>query len=253
MEEFRIIIPVRYDSTRLPGKPLVDIAGKPMIQHVYERALQSGAISVVIATDSEKIAKVAESFGADVCMTSPDHTSGTNRIAEAVVKLGYNDEDIVVNIQGDEPLIPPKPIHQIASNLAEYTNVKIATICEPIESVEELLDPRCVKVAINRRGYALYFSRAPIPWDREAFPPQEKHKLDNTYYRHRGIYAYRVDFLLEFMEWAPCELEKKELLEQLRILWYGGRIHVDISKEKIPPDVNTPEDLEKIRKLIKKM
>jgi 3-deoxy-manno-octulosonate cytidylyltransferase (CMP-KDO synthetase) len=254
MEEFRIIIPVRYDSTRLPGKPLLEIAGKPMIQHVYERALQSGAISVVIATDSEKIAKVAEGFGAAVCMTDTNHTSGTNRISEAVVKLGYNDEEIIVNIQGDEPLIPPEPIHQIAANLVEHTNAKMATICEPIESIEELSNPHCIKVALNRRGYALYFSRAPIPWDRNSLSTQKNKpkKLDTIYYRHRGIYAYRVNFLLEFMEWTPCELEKKESLEQLRTLWYGGKIHVGISKEKLPPDVNTPKDLEKICVFFKK-
>lgn len=252
MEEFRIIIPVRYEATRLPGKPLLDIAGKPMIQHAYERALQSGAISVAIATDSEKIAKVAEGFGATVCMTEKSHASGTDRIAEAVVKLGYNDEDIIVNMQGDEPLLPTKAIHQITGNLVEHTNAKMTTLCEPIESIEELMNQHCVKVALNRRGYALYFSRSPIPWNSSPTSIQKNQKLDTIYYRHRGIYAYRVNFLLEFMEWTPCALEKKESLEQLRTLWYGGRIHVGINKEKFPTDVNTPEDLEKIRAIMSK-
>jgi 3-deoxy-manno-octulosonate cytidylyltransferase (CMP-KDO synthetase) len=250
MEEFRVIISVRYDSTRLPGKPLLNIAGKPMIQHVYERALQSGAISVAIATDSEKIAKVAEEFGATVCMTSLSHASETDRIAEAVVKLGYNDEDIIVNIQDDESFLPTKTIHQIVSNLVEHANAKMTTLCEPIESMEELLNQHCVKVALNRRGYALYFSRAPIPWSHNSSPIKKNQKLDTIYYRHRDIYAYRVSFLLEFMEWPQCELEKKESLEQLRTLWYGGRIHVGISKEKFPSNINTPEDLEKFRAIL---
>ena len=251
MEEFRVIIPARYNSTRLPGKVLIDIAGKPMIQHVYERALQSGAISVVIATDDKRIAKVATAFGAAICMTSPNHESGTSRIAEAVVKLGYDDADIIVNIQGDEPLIPPKPIHQVAANLATHDNVKSATICEPIHSAQELLDPHIVKVAMNRRSHALYFSRAPIPWERGSFPPNPGQSLTGLHYRHRGIYAYRAEFLLDYTEWETPALERLEGLEQLRILWYGGRIHVSVSKEKIPPDVNTKEDLEQMRKMFK--
>ncbi len=250
MESFRVIIPARYDSTRLPGKALVDIAGKPMLQHVYERAIQSGADSVVIATDDARIATAAKKFGAPVCMTSADHDSGTDRITEAVVSLGYDDDDIIVNIQGDEPLIPPKPIHQVALSLVSYENAKVATLCEPIRTVEELLDPSAVKVIMNRRNYAMYFSRAPIPWDRDAFPLTVEQPLTTQHYRHRGIYAYKVGFLLEYVEWGPCDLEETEALEQLRILWHGGRIHVAVSKEKIPPDVNTPEDLERVRKLV---
>ncbi len=250
MEEFRVVIPVRYASTRLPGKPLVDIGGKPMLQHVYERAIQSGAMSVAVATDDKRIVKVAESFGATVCMTSPDHASGTDRIAEAVVSLGYDDDDIVVNLQGDEPLIPPKPIHQVATNLAAHDNVKSATLCEPINNVTELMDPNTVKVVMNHRGYALYFSRAPIAWDREHFPLADGMQLVTKHYRHRGIYAYRVGFLLEYTEWDLSPLEEIEKLEQLRTLWHGGRIHVGIANEKIPPDVNTPEDLERVRKII---
>jgi 3-deoxy-manno-octulosonate cytidylyltransferase (CMP-KDO synthetase) len=250
MEEFRVIIPARYNSTRLPGKPLLELAGKPMIQHVYERALQSGAISVVIATDDIRIAKVAENFGAVVCMTSPDHTSGTDRIAEAVVALGYSDDDIVVNIQGDDPLIPPKPIHQVATNLAAHDNVKSATLCQPITNADELLDPHIVKVVLNHRGYAMYFSRAPIPWERSSFPPDAGASLLTTHYWHRGIYAYRVGFLIQYTEWGPCPPEEMERLEQLRTLWYGARIHVGLAKEKIPPDVNTQEDYERVKAII---
>lgn len=252
-KKFHVIIPVRYNSSRLPGKALLDIAGKPMIQHVYEKAIQSGAISVVIATDDDRIADVVGKFGAKVCMTRPDHESGTDRIAEAVVKLGYEDDEIIINVQGDEPLIPPKPIHQLAINLAEHDNIRVATLCEPLTSVEELFDPNIVKVVLNQRGYAIYFSRAPIPWNRDVFPLKNNAEFpkEMVCYRHRGIYAYRVGFLLEFMEWLPSPLEKLEKLEQLRTLWYGGKIHVGISKEKIPSDVNTQSDLEVVRKLIK--
>ncbi|MCK4608005.1 MAG: 3-deoxy-manno-octulosonate cytidylyltransferase [Gammaproteobacteria bacterium] len=250
MIDFRVIIPVRYDSTRLPGKPLADIAGKPMMQHVYERAIQSGATSVVIATDDNRIAKAAKHFGATVCMTAGDHASGTDRVAEAAVKLGYDDDDIIVNLQGDEPLIPPKPIHQVANNLAEHDNVKVATLCELITTSTDLLDPNIVKVIMNHRNYALYFSRAPIAWDRSSFPLQPGQELTSTHYRHRGIYAYRVGFLLEYTQWEECDIEHMEGLEQLRTLWNGAKIHVDIANEKIPPDVNTEEDLCKLRKLM---
>lgn len=250
MQDFRVVIPVRYESSRLPGKPLVDIAGKPMIQHVYERAIQSGAISVVIATDDERIAKVAKGFGATVCMTSPEHISGTDRVAEAVVAFSYEDDEIIVNVQGDEPLIPPKVINQVATNLAKHDNVKSATLCEPITDPEDLMNPDIVKVVMNHRNHALYFSRAPIAWDRKAFPPKPGQVLKDVHYRHRGIYAYRVGFLLEYTEWDPCTLEEIECLEQLRTLWHGVRIHVDISKEKIPLDINTQEDLAKIRELM---
>jgi 3-deoxy-manno-octulosonate cytidylyltransferase (CMP-KDO synthetase) len=231
---------------------LLEISGKPMLQHVYEKALQSGAISVAIATDDERIAKAAEEFGAKVCMTSKEHASGTDRIAEAVVTLGLNDNDIVVNIQGDEPLIPPKPIHQVASNLVAHDNVKVATLCEPIDNIEDLSNHNIVKVVLNQRNHALYFSRSPIPCASNIFSDTDNQATEIVHYRHRGIYAYRVGFLLEYMEWTPSPLEKIERLEQLRTLWYGGRIHVAISKEKIPSDVNTPDDLERVRKLLKK-
>jgi 3-deoxy-manno-octulosonate cytidylyltransferase (CMP-KDO synthetase) len=249
--DFKVVIPARYDSTRLPGKPLLDIAGKPMIQHVYERALESGAESVIVATDDERIRRVAEKFGADVCMTSPDHNSGTERLAEAVVALGYLEDDIVVNLQGDEPLIPPAVIRQVAEDLVKYENAKVATLYEVIKNTDELFNPNNVKVVMSKRGYALYFSRAPIAWDRQQFPPQTNQVFtEEQHYRHVGIYAYRVGFLQEYMEWTPCPLEEMEKLEQLRVLWNGGRVHLTQAREAIPGDVNTEEDLVKVRKIL---
>lgn len=250
--EFHVIIPVRYDSVRLPGKPLIKIAGKPMIQHVYERALESGAESVVIATDDERVKKKAESFGATVCMTSSEHRSGTERIAETIVAVGYEDDDIIVNVQGDEPLIPPVIIRQVADNLSMHDTVKAATLCEPIISCEELLNPDVVKVIMNQRGYALLFSRAPIPWDRVHFPPKTDQQLNGQHYRHIGIYAYRARFLQEYMEWEACPLEELELLEQLRILWNSARIHVAVSKRTAVMGVDTPEDVKRIEEELSK-
>lgn len=247
MVDFKVIIPVRYGSTRLPGKPLLDIAGKPMIQHVYERAVESGAESVIIATDDERIRKVAESFGAIVCMTSPDHISGTERLAEAVVALGYLEDEVIVNVQGDEPLIPPAVIQQVAQDLVRHENAKVSTLYERIETVEELFNPNNVKVVMNKRGYALYFSRAPIAWDRDHFPLKANQKLETEHYRHIGIYAYRVGFLQEYMEWESSNIEQMEKLEQLRVLWNGGRVHLMPAKEVVPNDVNTEADLQAVR------
>lgn len=250
--EFRVIIPCRYGSTRFPGKPLADIAGKPMVQHVYERAVESGAESVVIATDDDRIRKVAEEFGAHVCMTSPDHTSGTERIAEAVVALGYLEDEVIVNVQGDEPLVPPVVIKQVAEDLLKYENAKVATLYEEIKTVKELWDPNIVKVVPSKRGYALYFSRAPVPWDREHFPLKEGQPLETEHFRHVGIYAYRAGFLQEYMEWESSALEQMEKLEQLRVLWNGGRVHVTPAQAVVPPDVNTEEDLKAVRKILGK-
>lgn len=251
--EFRVIIPVRYASTRLPGKALLEIAGKPMIQHVYERAAASGAESVIIATDDERVKKAAEEFGATVVMTSPEHQSGSERLAEVVVALGYPDDDVVVNVQGDEPLIPSGIIKQVAHDLMDHDNIKMATLCEPLKNSEDLFNPHIVKVTMNRRGYALYFSRAPIPWARDEFPLKDNKTLTGgEHFRHIGIYAYRVGFLQEYVAWESCPLELLEGLEQLRVLWNGGRIHVAIAKEKSPIGVDTEEDLEKVRKLMAK-
>lgn len=250
--DFRVVIPVRYASTRLPGKPLLPIAGKPMIQHVYERAVASGAADVVIATDDERVKNAAEDFGATVVMTSPEHQSGSSRLAEAVVALGYLDDDIVVNVQGDEPLIPSTVIRQVAQDLTDHDNIKVATLCETIKNSEDLFNPNIVKVVMNRRGYALYFSRAPIPWVRDQFPVTENQPLTGEHFRHIGLYAYRVGFLQEYMAWESCALEELESLEQLRVLWHGGRVHVAISKEKIPHGVDTEVDLKKVRAILEK-
>lgn len=245
--EFRVVIPARYASERLPGKPLIEIAGKPMIQHVYERAVESGAVSVVIATDDDRIREAAEKFGAPVCMTAAEYRSGTERIAEAVVALGYEDDDVIVNVQGDEPLIPPAIIQQVAENLLLHENIKVSTLYEPIKDTDELFNPHHVKVVTNKRGFALYFSRAPIPWDREQFPVKKNQTLQGEYKRHVGIYAYRASFLQEYMEREVSPLEELEKLEQLRVLWNSGRVHVAQAKESIPIDVNTEDDLKKIR------
>jgi 3-deoxy-manno-octulosonate cytidylyltransferase (CMP-KDO synthetase) len=249
--EFRVIIPARYDSTRLPGKVLADINGKPMLQHVFQRAMESGADSVVIATDSPKVSKVAQSFGAKVCITSADHQSGTERIAEAALTLDYASDEIVVNVQADQPFILPQAIRQVAEDLEKHDNVKVSSICEKITEAEDLFNPSVVKVVLNWRNYAVYFSRAPIPWDAAQFKDWQD-KLSEIspgelHYRHIGLYAYRVGFLQEYIEWPASPLEQMESLEQLRILWNGSRMHMVISKDHIPPEVNLPEDLEKIK------
>ncbi len=248
--EFHVVIPVRYDSTRLPGKALADIGGKPMVQHVYERALNSGAEEVIIATDDKRIAEVAESFGAHVCMTSADHKSGTERLAEAVVALGLEDDEIVVCLQGDEPLIPPEIIRQVAEDLEEHDNVKVSSICVPIKETYELFSPSVTKVVLNRRNYAMYFSRAPIPYGRDTFSDQQNIKLNGSHFRHVGLYAYRVGFVQEYLEWGPCPAEELEGLEQLRILWQGGRIHMAVAKSNLPLGVDTEEDLVRVREHI---
>ena len=248
--EFRVIIPVRYDSTRLPGKALANIAGKPMIQHVYDCAIKSGAEDVVIATDDKKIQMAAEAFGANVCMTSAEHQSGTERIAEAVVALGLEDDEILVCLQGDEPLLPPAMIRKLAEDLAEHSNVKVASVCAPITEVEDLFNPNITKVVLNHRGYALYFSHAPIPWERDCFSQKENIKLNGSHFRHIGIYAYRVSFLPEYVAWEPCYAEQMEALEQLRILWHGCRIHMVVSKMPCPPGVDTEEDLKRVKALV---
>jgi 3-deoxy-manno-octulosonate cytidylyltransferase (CMP-KDO synthetase) len=249
--EFRVIIPARYDSTRLPGKVLANINGKSMLQHVYERAMESGADSVVIATDNPKISKAAAGFGAKVCMTSSEHQSGTERIAEAALTLDYAPDEIIVNVQGDQPFILPQAIRQVAEDLEKHDNVKISSICERISHREDLFNPGVVKVVLNWRNYAVYFSRAPIPWDVEQFKNSEKAVPNDQHYKHVGLYAYRVSFLQEYIQWPPSPLERIESLEQLRILWNGSRMHMVISKDKIPPEVNTPEDLEKAREYAK--
>lgn len=245
---FTVVIPARYGSTRLPGKPLLDIAGKPMVQRVWEQAGQSSAARVVIATDDERIAEAATHFGAEVCMTHPDHPSGTDRLQEVAQQLNLNDQDVVVNVQGDEPLIPPSIIDQVAANLASERAAAVATLCAPITELSELRSPNAVKVVADEQGLALYFSRAPIPWPRDAFAEaSEQLPAGGSWYRHIGLYAYRVGFLHRYVTWAPAPVEQLEQLEQLRALHHGERIHVQRAGNAVPAGVDTQEDLEAVR------
>jgi 3-deoxy-manno-octulosonate cytidylyltransferase (CMP-KDO synthetase) len=248
---FTVVIPARYGSSRLPGKPLLDIAGKPMVQHVYERASESGAQRVIVATDDERIFTAASQFGAQVVMTSPEHLSGTDRIEEVCRHLQLGPSEIVVNVQGDEPLIPAAVIDQVAVNLAMHEAAGIATLCEPVATAADLFNPNIVKVVADQQGYALYFSRAPIPWDRDAYTggPVEDNEVEQAR-RHLGIYAYRVSLLREFVSWPPAPLELIESLEQLRALYQGTRIHVDDALAQVPPGVDTEEDLDQVRRII---
>jgi len=251
---FTVVIPARYASTRFPAKPLADLAGKPMLEHVYLRACESEASRVVVATDDERIADVARGFGAEVVMTSADHPSGTDRLQEVASTLGFYADEIVVNVQGDEPLIPAKIINQVAHNLAARPEAAISTLAEPIDSVEGLLNPNVVKVVTDREGMALYFSRAAIAWPRDAMMKAEGQlsELPDSFNwrRHIGMYAYRVRFLNDYVSWQPAPIETCESLEQLRALWNGARIHVDNALIAPPTGVDTPEDLQRLRALM---
>jgi 3-deoxy-manno-octulosonate cytidylyltransferase (CMP-KDO synthetase) len=248
---FTVVIPARYQSTRLPGKPLQMIAGKPMIQHVWEQACKSSAARVVVATDDARIESACQAFGAEVVMTKADHESGTDRLAEVCQVLGLGADAIVVNVQGDEPLIPPVVIDQVAANLAASREAAMATLAEPIPDVQALFNPNVVKVVTDMHGLALTFSRAPLPWARDEFA-NDRDALPShvPYRRHIGIYAYRAGFLQDFVQWGPCWLESTERLEQLRALWHGVRIHVADAVQAPPAGVDTPEDLERVRRLL---
>ena len=292
---FSVIIPARFASTRLPGKPLLDIGGKPMLQRVYEQAAMSAAERVVIAADDRRVLEAAEGFGATALLTDPQHPSGTDRLAEASRLLDLPEDAVLVNVQGDEPLLPPALIDQVAANLAACPGADMATLCEAIESAAELFDPNAVKVVMSDRGHALYFSRAPIPWVRDAFPrnsrgpfpqaqgnpetgadeasggashPRHSRASGNpesftaaeasrsgvpvNAWRHIGIYAFRVGFLREYAAWPPSPLETAECLEQLRALSHGRTIHVAPACEPVPPGVDTPEDLARVRGIIER-
>ena len=248
---FTVVIPARYASSRLPGKPLQDIAGKPMVQHVWEQAKKSAASRVVIATDDARIVEACQAFGAEVLLTDPGHNSGTDRLAEVATQLQLTPDAIVVNVQGDEPLIPPAIIDQVAANLAAHPEAGIATLAEPIDSIETLFNPNAVKVSSDINGLALTFSRAPLPWARDALArSRDELPAGVPYRRHIGIYAYRAGFLHDFVAWGPCLLEDTECLEQLRALWHGVRIHVADALQSPPAGVDTPADLERVRRLL---
>ena len=246
--QFHVIIPARYASTRLPGKPLRQLAGKPIVQRVFEQAQKSQAKSIIIATDDERIRQVAEDFGAEVCMTSPAHSSGTERLAEVIAIKGFSENDIILNLQGDEPLMPPACLDQVASLLITNTDCKMASLCEPITCAEDLFNPNVVKVVLNKHRHALYFSRAPLPWHREAFRDNARvlPVEPDLYHRHIGLYAYRAGFIDTYLNLAPSPIEKVELLEQLRVLWHDYKIAMDIATELPGPGIDTEEDLQKV-------
>lgn len=247
---FTVIIPARFSSTRLPGKPLLMIGDKPMIQHVYEQALKSRAEKVIVATDDLKIMEAVKGFGGEVCMTAVDHLSGTDRIQEVAQQYQLSDEHIVVNVQGDEPFIPPAVINQVADNLAQHAQAAAATLSEPITQADDFANPNVVKVVANQQQIALYFSRANIPFPRDIQAQELVANTDLYPQRHIGIYAYRVALLHRFIHWQPAPIERLESLEQLRILFYGEHIHVEEACEIVPGGVDTQEDLERIRQCL---
>lgn len=245
---FRVVIPARYASTRLPGKPLLPIAGKPMIQHVYERALESGAAQVVVATDDTRIGTEVQRFGGDVSLTADTHRSGTERLAEVAARLEWASDEVVVNLQGDEPLIPPALIRQVAQDLEAHPDAQVSTLSTRIHTAAELFDPHVVKVVTDAEGYALYFSRAAIPWDRDAFSvTREELPERSDHWRHVGLYAYRAGYIGRYVGLCASPLEQMESLEQLRVLWHGGRIHVAEAEVLPGHGVDTPADLERVR------
>ncbi len=248
---FSVIIPARYASTRLPGKPLLSLAGKPMIQWVYERAVASGAARVVVATDDERIVEAATDFGAEVCVTKASHQSGTERIAEVIEQLAIAEDEIIVNVQGDEPLIPVANISQVAALLQETPQTPMATLCTPIDSIEELQNPNAVKVLADASGHAIYFSRALLPYDRARFAGQQALSIaENQHFRHIGIYAYRAGFVNRYIGWQPSPIEQIESLEQLRVLWYGERIRVAQAAAVPPAGVDTEDDFNRVARLL---
>lgn len=242
----RIIIPARYASTRLHAKLLIEIQGKPILQHTYERALSCRVDSVLIATDSLEIMKIAEKIGAPACMTREDHVSGSDRCAEAMLLQGYNDSDIIVNLQGDEPLIPTENILAVMDNMQAHPEVAVATLCERISTQADLFNPNVVKVVFNHMQHALYFSRAPIPWARDDFPTRMPND-SSSFYRHIGLYGYRGSFLRAYPHLPHSPLEKIESLEQLRVLWNAYPLHVGLAPEKNPSGVDDAASLEAVR------
>ncbi len=248
MLDFHVVIPARFASTRLPGKPLLPIAGKPMVVRVAEQAAKSGAQQIWIATDHPPIVAAAHEHGFKACLTHAHHQSGTDRIAEVVAQHGWSDDTIVVNVQGDEPLIPPELIRAVAQHLHDHPECSIATACHPIHDEDAMRNPNVVKAVVDKDGNALYFSRAPIPYPRDAFAKNEPMPGDLPVLRHIGIYAYRVGFLRFYGKLAPAAIEQAESLEQLRALWHGYKIGVTITQTAPPAGVDTEADLVAARK-----
>jgi 3-deoxy-manno-octulosonate cytidylyltransferase (CMP-KDO synthetase) len=251
MQPFKIVIPARYGSSRLPGKPLLPIAGKPMIAHVCERALEVGASEVVVATDDERIRDAVACMGVRAVMTRPEHNSGTERIAEVAEVLAWADSEVVVNLQGDEPLMRPELIRRLASMLVGQGEADVATLAAPITERAEVFNPNAVKVVLDKSGHALYFSRAPIPWHRDSFAGTDAVLPEGfPYLRHIGIYAYTAGFLRRYVGWPPSRLETIESLEQLRILWRGERIRVLIVEQAPEAGIDTEEDLRRVQSMM---
>ena len=244
-----VIIPARYASTRLPGKPLADVAGKTLIERVYQCARDSGAQRITIATDDERIRKVAEAFGAEVCMTGNQHPSGTDRLAEAIAKLGVKPDEIVVNLQGDEWAMPPGLLRQVAETLEHHPETVMATACHRIVDFSLFIDPNAARVVLDRDGHALYFSRAAVPWSRDRVGKESE--VPSAAYRHIAVFAYRADFVTRYCAWGPCELEQIEQLEQLRVLWHGERIVVYVTDDPPLKSIDTPQDLERARRYLR--
>lgn len=249
---FKVVIPARLGSTRLPRKVLRDVAGKPLVRHVWEAARASGAEQVVIATDEEAVASAARDFGAEVRLTAATHQSGTDRVNEVARAEGWDRDAVVVNLQGDEPLMPPALIREAARLLADDAAAEIATLCHPLHAVDEWLNPNVVKLVMDRRGYALYFSRAPLPWKRDPVAATEAaaHMPPELAYRHIGLYAYRVGSLAQFSELPAGDLEQCEALEQLRALSHGFRIRVGVTQNPPPRGVDTEDDLAAVAALL---
>ena len=242
-QDFFVVIPARFDSKRLPGKPLINIGGYSLLQHVYLAAVKSDATDVIIATDDARIEAVTQSFAARAVMTSASHRSGTDRIAEAVTRLQLPGDCIIVNVQADELDLPPELINQAAQGLADHKTASMASLYAPIQSVDELNNPNNVKVVIDRQGYALFFSRSSIPWKAPDTDARD------THYRHIGIYAYTCNFLKTYTALPVCKLEQMERLEQLRALYHGFRIYMEQAKAETGPAINTPEDIELAERL----
>ncbi|MDH5599858.1 MAG: 3-deoxy-manno-octulosonate cytidylyltransferase [Gammaproteobacteria bacterium] len=250
---FRIVIPARYASTRLPAKPLRDICGEPMIAHVIRRAKQSEAEEVIVATDSQEIADAISGIDVRVCMTHENHQSGTERLSEVIEQLGFDDEQILINLQGDEPMMPAVCLNQVGQALEQDAHLKMATLCTPLTDIDELFDPHAVKVVRDINDFALYFSRAAIPWSRDGFNEAPRELPGNQeYQRHIGLYGYRAGFIRQYLEWQSSDIEKTESLEQLRVLYYGEKIKVITAEVPPGPGVDTEEDLSRVCELMSK-
>ena len=250
---FRIVIPARFASSRLPGKPLRDICGKSMIERVIEQAKLSLAEEVIVATDSQEIADALSHIDVRVCMTHENHQSGTERLSEVIDQLGFDDEQILINLQGDEPMMPPVCLNQVGQALEQDNAVKMATLCTPLTDIDELFDPHAVKVVRGINDFALYFTRAAVPWSRECFNelPREMPKTQE-YQRHIGLYGYRAGFIKQYLDWQSSDIEKTESLEQLRVLYYGEKIKVITAEVAPGPGVDTIEDLNRVCELLAK-